>query len=209
MTFHQAAQILRQDILAEDSQEYFTDADLLDFLYRSSEEMARALQFPTDVGAVVVAKNAVQFNLPADAATAELNEVSFEGFQLELRPLARVLEYQGYTGLKQPRYYNYDPKRSGLVVRFAPAAPTNGTFTFEYVLNYTASSPTAEVWTGLFKPFHELVVFRAGEKAFRASLEFDKADATQQRYVYGLQEFSAFLGKKPLHDLVIEGGAKS
>jgi hypothetical protein len=120
-----------------------------------------------------------------------------------LVPYQQIATYVDLTSVGQPRYYNWDPKRGGLVY-FAPKAPRAGTIRFEYVTEYDASSAlvTDQVWDGLFPAFHDLVVFRAGHKAFDASLEVERAQYWLQREQARSQEFAAFLNKTPVNRLV-------
>ena len=202
MTFGEARTILRDDVLAESSTDYYTDANLLDFLLRSAKETAMMFGFPTVLGTVVLAATDYQFTLPVDAEQVDLNEVEFNGFRLEVAPFNKVLSFITQIGVGNPRYYNYDPRRGGNVL-FAPAAADAGTIQFEYVQKYDTTALVAadEVWNGLFPAYHELVVFRAGAKAFDASLENDRAQYWQQREQKAAQEFSAFLNKVPLNRL--------
>lgn len=202
MTFGEAQAILRNDVLAESSTDYYTDADLLGFLVRSAKELAMMFGFPTAIGSAAISALDYQFALPADAEQVDLNEVEFNGFRLEVAPFSKVFAFVTQVGVGNPRYYNYDPRRGGNVL-FAPAASVAGTVSFEYVQKYDTSALTtaSDIWDGLFPAYHELVVFRAGVKAFDASLENDRAGYWQQKEQKLAQEFSAFLNKLPLNRL--------
>jgi hypothetical protein len=190
--------ILRRDLLAESSQDYWSDADLFAFLQRAATEVAHEMAFPTAVTTISVAAGDTSFSLPADAASAQLNEVAFGPLKLTLAPVAVVREYQGMTALAFPRYYNVDPKRSPVQVLVAPAIPTGGgTITVEYIKDYRGENDaiTDEPWDGLFPRFHELVAYRAAVKAFESSLEEDRAAYMLQRSQQITQAFALFLGK--------------
>lgn len=210
MTFGEAQTSLRNDVLAEASTDYYSDADLFGFLKQAAQEIALDFGFPTAVSTASVVTDASSFSLPADSANVDLNEVSFDGFRLLLQPYATVQAAVDQTSIGVPRYYNFDPKRGG-VVFFAPKAPRNGVIKFEYVQNYDVSGVTtgSVIWDGLFVPFHNLVVFSAGVKAFDASLEQERAGYWLQRYQARSQEFAAFLNKTPLNKLVVEEVAPS
>lgn len=211
MTFDEARTILRNDVLAEASTDYYSDADLLGFLARSARELAMAFGFPTGVDTVALTANDASFTLPVGAANMDLNEVSYDGFALALAPYRTILQYVDQPSLGQPRYYNFDPKRGDLTVYIAPKAPRNANVRFEYVKEYDTSSVLASdsVWDGLFPEYHELVIYRAGTKAFEASLETDLAGYWSQKEQAKMQEFGAFLNKAPLDRLMGEGANES
>lgn len=211
VTFGEARTILRNDILAEESTDYYSDADLLSFLARSAKELAMVFGFPTGVDSVSVTAGDGSFTLPSDAANVDLNEVSYDGFALALVPYRTILQYVDQSSVGQPRYYNFDPKRADLTVYIAPKVPRDGDVHFEYVQTYDVSSvdPADDVWDGLFPEYHELVIYRAGVKAFDASLENDKAGYWAQKEQAKAQEFSAFLNKVPLERLVGQGANES
>jgi len=208
VTFGDARVVLRNDVLAEESTDYFSDASLLGYLQRSAKELAMNFGFPTALGSVSVAKDDFTFDLPSDAANVDLNEVSFDGFALRLAPRRTILGAVNQKSLGLPRYYNWDPKRGGQVA-FAPQAPRAGVVSFEYVREYTPGGAEQEIWNGLFPAYHELVVFRAGVKAFDASLEVDRAQYWLQREQARMQEFSAFLNETPLNELTGQEVAES
>lgn len=208
MTFGEARTILRNDVLAEASTDYFTEADLLDYLQRASKEIAMGFGFPTALASVNVNENDFTFNLPSDAANIDLNEVSFDGFALSLAPRRTILRSVQQTNLGLPRYYNWDPKRGGQVA-FAPKAPRNAVVSFEYVQEYTPGGESANIWDGLFPAYHELVVYRAAVKAFEASMETDRSQYWMQREQGMAQEFTAFLNETPLNRLIGQEVAES
>jgi hypothetical protein len=198
VTYAQLLNILRRDLLAESSQDYWTDADLFTFLQRAATEVAHEMAFPTTIATIPVAGGATSFSLPGDSASAQFNEVTFNSFKLVLTPVAVIREYQGMTGIGFPRYYNVDPKRSPLQVLMAPAAPAGGgEITVEYIKNYRGESDiiSDEPWEGLFPRFHELVAYKAAVKAFEASLEEDRAGYMAQRAQQMQQALALFLGK--------------
>ena len=211
MTFGEARTILRNDVLAEASQNYYPDADLLAFLVRAASELAAAFGFPTAIGTTAVIAGDTSFTLPAGALNVDLHEVSYDGFALELAPYRTIALYVSQPSVGQPRFYNFDSKRGNLTVYIAPAAPRNGNVVYEYVQTYDVSAVVAadDVWDGLFPAYHELVIFRAGVKAFDASLEVERAGYWLQREQQRSQEFSAFLHKTPLHKLMGEEVAES
>lgn len=210
MTFGEARDKVRLDVLAEASTDYYTDVDLLDFVKDAAREVAQDFGFPVAVSSVVVTAGDGQFALPADSANVNLDEVAFDGFRLALQPYAFVASVQEQVSIGQPRYYNFDPKRGG-VVFFAPQASRNGTISFEYNVKYdpSAAAEGDQVWDGLFPPFHNLVVYLAGSKAFDASLETERAAYWLQRYNARAQEFGAFLNKTPLNEMVAQEVARS
>jgi len=198
VTYQELITIVRRDLLAEVSTDYWTDADLFGFLQRSATEVAYEMGFPTEVVSIPVPGGATQFSLPADAASPQLNEVSFNSLKLTLAPVAVIREFQGMPSLRFPRHYNTDPKRSPFSVLIAPPAPAGGgTVTVEYIKSYrgTSDSLTDEPWGGLFPRFHEIVAYRAAAKAFDSSLEEDRASYMLQRAQGMQQAFALFLGK--------------
>jgi hypothetical protein len=211
--FSEALSILRNDVLAEASTDYYSDQDLLGFLGRAARELAMVFGFPTGVGTVTLSTDDASFSLPADAVNVDLNEVSYDGFALALAPYRTILQYVDQTSVGQPRYYNFDPKRGDLTVYIAPKAPRAGNIRFEYVRMYDSVvdvvSPTFEVWDSLFPEYHDLVIYRAAVKAFDASLEQEKAAYWLQKEQARSQEFAMFLNKAPLERLMGEGANES
>jgi hypothetical protein len=124
-----------------------------------------------------------------------------------------VLQYRLFTeGVRSvqsnPRYYSFDPRR-GDIVEFGPQAPRAGTVTYEAVLEYDAEARTAgdEMWDGLFPSWHYLILHRAAAKAFEASLEQEKASYHLQKMMAMQQEFSAYLNRTPVGNLVMQNTA--
>jgi hypothetical protein len=198
VTYQELITIVRRDLLAEVSTDYWTDGDLLTFLQRAATEVAHEMAFPTAIVSIPVSVGDTEFSLPADAASAQLNEVTFGPLKLTLAPVAAIREYQGMSSLRFPRHYNTDPKRSPISVLVAPPVPSGGgTMTVEYIKSYDgrSDSVTDEPWNGLFPRFHELVAYRAAVKAFESSLEEDRATYMAQRAQSMQQAFALFLGK--------------
>lgn len=207
MTFGEATTILRNDILAELSTDFYENEDLEQFIKDAARELAQAHQFPREVATAAVALAATTFTPAAESATVALNEVAIDGFELKLAPLSTVLQYK-VAAIGNPRYYAYDPRRGG-VVDFAPPALRAGTVTYERVIEYDTSllGPSDEIWDGLFASWHMLVLHRAGAKAFEASLETERASYHLQRMMAMQQEFSAYLERTPVSQLALSAGA--
>jgi aryl carrier-like protein len=209
VTFGEARTILRNDILAELSTNYFQEEELLRYLLDSARELALAHQFPTDISAEAVAQDATAFTPTAGESTISINEMAFDGFEMKLVPLATVLQYRGLReGVRRirtnPRYYSWDTRRGGNV-EFAPAAPRAGTITYEAVVEYDTTGLGADddMWDGQYAAFHYLIVYRAAAKAFEASLEQERASYYLQRMMALQQEFSVYLKQTPLASLVV------
>jgi hypothetical protein len=212
VTFGQARTILRNDILAELSTEFFGEEELLRYLLESARELAQAHQFPTEIGTAAIVEGDTTFTPVVGSATLSINEAAFNGFELKLVPLATVLQYlELREGVRRiapnPRYYSFDPRRGG-DVRFAPPAPRDGTITYEVVVEYDTDVLGADddIWDGLFPSWHYLVIHRAAAKAFDASMEQERASYHLQRMMAMQQEFSAYLKRTPLADIVMAGG---
>lgn len=210
MTFRQARDILRSDVLAETSTDYYTDDDLFGYVRAAAKQLALMFGFPTSLGMASIAAGDAAFPLPADAETLDLDEVAFDGWVLQLAPYRQVLSLVDDAMLGVPRFYNYEPKRGGLAL-IAPRAHKAGDVLFEYVRRYDVSGVTLDspIWEDLFPSFHELVVYRAGVRAFEASLEQDRAAYWGQKEQAMMQEFSAYLNKTPFNRLVGQEVAES
>jgi hypothetical protein len=211
VTFGEARTILRNDVLAEASTDYYSDADLLGFLKRAAKELALTFGFPREISTVSLISGQSSFTLPADAANIDLQEVVYDGFSLALAPYRVIANMVGQSSLGQPRFYNFDPKRASSTVRIAPAATRAASITFEYIQEYDVNSVTdsTPVWGGLFPAYHELVVFRAAVKAFDASLETERAAYWLEREQRMSQEFSLFLNKTPANAAIAQEVAES
>lgn len=211
MTFSEAQQVLRNDILAEESTDYYTDADLFEFLKRAAKELAFTFGFPREIATIALSSGQSSFTLPPDAANIDLQEVVFDGFGLTLMPYRAIAHMVDQASLGQPRFYNFDPKRFSSTVRIAPAPTRAGNVTFEYIQSYDVNAvvPSDVIWDGLFPAYHELVVFRAAVKAFDASLETERAAYYLQREERMSQEFSLFLNKIPANAAIGQEVAES
>jgi hypothetical protein len=213
VTFGEARTILRNDILAELSTNYYQEDELLRYLLDSAREIAIAHQFPTDINTAAVVLGATTFTPDAGESTISINEVAFNGFEMKLVPLATVLQYRELReGVRQiapnPRYYSWDTRRGGNV-EFAPPAPRPGVITYEAVVEYdtTALGADDDIWGGQYPAFHYLVIYRAAAKAFEASLENERASYYLQRMMALQQEFSVYLKQTPLSNLVAASAA--
>lgn len=211
MTYGDARDRLRQDILAEESTAYYSDEDLLSYLQASAREIAKAQQFPTELLTAAIDAGDVSFALPAGANTLVVNEVALGGWDLQLAPLATILQYRAQGDVGNPRYYNFDPRRLGGEVQFAPPAMRESTASFEVVREYEPGDAEADVWAGQFPAWHEIVVYRAAARAFDASLEQERAVYYQERYNAMMQEFSVYLERFRLSQVAlaqVTGGAE-
>lgn len=210
MTYDELRTILRRDLLAEASTDYFTEADLLSFLKRAAVEIARDFGFPTAMHTQQLPGGATEAELPEDVADAQLAEVAFSGFRLTPAPLAVIAEYQELGALRFPRHYNVDPKRDPRRLYFAPPVPSGGgRLMIEYVVEYDTASETetSAPWGSRFARFHGLVAYRAAVNALEASMESDRAAALQQRLMPMMQSFALFLGKADLARAMAGEGA--
>lgn len=201
MTYDELRTMLRRDLLAEASQDYWSDDDLFGYLKRAATGIAREMGFPTRVHSVFVPQGASEVALPDEVADVQVNEVAFGGFRLALAPWSVVSEYQELGALRFPRYYNVDPKRQPALLTIAPPAPDGGaTLRIEYVVEYDPATEaiSSPPWEGKFLRFHELVAYRAAVEALAASMEDDRSAAMQQRLMPLMQAFALFLGKADL-----------
>lgn len=206
MTYDELLPLLRRDLLAEVADDYWTDADLFQFLRRAATEVATELGFPTRVDDIAVAQGDTSFTLPADTATERFNEVSFGGFRLTYATDSMVSELAAQGAVGAPRHYHVDPRRSGsMTVRFGPPAPAAGTMRVDVVLAYDGRNDEREdePWLGTFPRFHELVAYRAAAKAFESSLENDRAQYMLQRSQGMFMSLAAMLGKTDVAQLML------
>lgn len=211
MTFQQARDILRNDILAEVSTDYFTDADLFAYLKRASQELAYMFGFPRAIVNTTLSNGDISFTLPSDAANIDVQEIAFDGFTLSLAPYRGIAHLVNQLSVGQPRFYNYDVKRSDMTVYVAPRPTRSGVLTYEYIREYNPDSLllTDPIWEGLFPAFHELVIYRAAIKAFDASLESERSGFWIQREQKLSQEFSLFLNKTPANEVLGQQAVES
>jgi hypothetical protein len=213
VTYTELRTILRRDLLAEASSDYWTDDDLFAFLKRAAMEVAHEFGFPTNVSYNPVQAGATELTLPSGStATVQVNEVTYGGMRLALAPMAVVIEYQNMSALRFPRYYNIDPKRVPWLLTFGPPAPTDSVMVVETITEYDSATETEgqEPWGGLFRRYHELVAYRAAVKAFESSMEEERAAYMQQRAQQLAQSFALFLGKSDVAQAIAgEGVAAS
>ncbi len=211
MTYEDARTRLRQDILAEESTAFFSDDDLLSYLQASAREIAKGQQFPTELVTVSVDAGDVSFSIPAGANTLVVNEIAIGGWELQIAPLGTILQYRAQADVGNPRYYNFDPRRLGAEVQFAPPAMRDANASLEIVREYEPGAVGDDIWDGQFPAWHELVVYRAAARAFDASLEQERAVYYQERYSALMQEFSVYLERFRVSQVAlaqVTGGAE-
>ena len=153
---------LRANILDESSTARYTSAVALDFLGEAAQEINAELQLVWGVSAVAVSSAAVT----VPASLKGLGSVTLDGRGLR-RAMREEYEFYHATQIGSPRVYWYDPRVTpAILIAPSPSASATATLTFWKTEPQSVSGGDTP-WGGLFPDFHDLVMYRAGLKAYQ------------------------------------------
>lgn len=184
---------LRNDVLAETDTNFYSDADLLNFLVEASIELSALGGFPVATSQSTLLSSATTITAPSDINYVVSNYgVVVNNFPLREKDWQVVQLFKNNPG--QTRYYNYDSRKGG-AIEIAPATSSSVTAVVRYVQDLSGNSYSASdtPWNGVLSNWQDCIVYLAGVKAFERSLEYDKAQYWKQRLLERLQSFSAYL----------------
>ena len=203
MTFGELLTLVRREIIVDEYEDAFSDADIRDALWRASVEVAAAFDFPRAVTTAVVIEGAT--GIAAPAACARVHTLSVNGDDARSADVWEVTRMQ--NGSARPvRYFNFDPRRGASILIAPPASP--GAATIEYtaalVRPAVGAFDATEAWGGVLTQFHSLIAYRAGVALFQMDERENETQHWQAEYQVRAQELAAFLGRTDLGSLIVQ-----
>jgi len=191
MTFAELREFVRREIVVDDYEDAFENADLDDVLWKASYEVAAALDIPRAITTSSVAADALTVTAPANCARVHsLSIGGDDGLQMSVQQIYRMR-----PGSSRPlRYFNFDPRRADAILIAPPSV--GGTAVIEYTLTLTRPSPfdTCEPWGGVLPQFHPMIAYRAAISLFQMDERENEVQHWQNEYQLRLAEVSHFLG---------------
>jgi len=201
MTFDELVTLVRREIIVDEYDDAYTDADLLDVLWRANVETAAAFDLPRAIASVAVPAGATSVTPPSGCRV--VHSVTIDGDDLRSVDVSYMLRVT--PGASRPaRYFNYDPRRTD-ALRIAPAS-LGGTAWIEYTrrLVRPPALGDAEAWDGLLPEFHPVVAYRAAAILYQMEERQEESQYWMGEYQNRSSELAAFLGRTDVANLIVE-----
>lgn len=199
-TFSDLLQVVKRDILGDDlAEDVFSDAnDLYPMLYYSASEIASTLGFPQEDAVIPVAPGESSLPLPAGLAAVRVDQVRVGAFDLRAESPAGLLRKSQYLS-GHPAVYHFDPRVNEAVEFAPPWGDLSGVarVRFTKFLNPESMLPESEPWEGRLQSWYWVIPLLAGEKAFRAQGDEERAQSYFNRFTMALMQMASFLGLPP------------
>jgi len=195
MTFNQLLTELRTRKLNESTTDFFGDSvDLLPMLGQAALVIGSVFGIPrkdatgnTTAGADITP--------PSDFLNVTPNGVYVAGLALR-RVSTQQLEFYKLGGQGTPRYYAFDPAKSGNI-KLAPLPSAALAYTFEYQVKLPDPDSvvgTDQPWLGTFPQFHDVVALYATVLAYeKGQTNYDSAAYWVQRFQARMRDFAIYL----------------
>jgi hypothetical protein len=200
MTFSELVTLVRREVIVDQYEDAFSDAAILDALWRASLEVAAAFDFPRRVTTVSVPAGADSVSLPP--RVRRVHTLTIDGDDLrsvDLQQLSRAL-----PGANRPsRYYNFDPRRAD-ALRISPPSP-GGSALLEYTVGLVrpVNLEDAEPWDGLLPEFHSLIAYRAGVALYQMEERQEESAFWANEYQTRATELAGVLGRSDMGSLML------
>lgn len=184
---------LRNRKLVEASTDFYGDAALLEMIVAASREISGAFRFPRKTHSEALTAGTVSFS--PQSGVRDIMSLTFAGVSLPKISYEYVLFMQALVSESWPRGWNWDPNRTG-DVQLGPPTPA-GTVVTHYIGDPYSGTPVAgtDVWGGMHKDFHELVLLRSAVKAFEMGMEYENSGYYYGRYNHVLAEFAQYMNQ--------------
>lgn len=209
MTFAELATLVRKEIIVDAYEDAYENEDVDDALWRATFETAVALGIPRAfTSGTAASPGATTVTAPSD--TQRILGVSIAGDEGAFADLQHVIRTR-FGGNRALRYWNYDPRRGGLIEISPPSV--GGAVLIEYAqqltrpssVTFAASTP----WNGVLPQFHPMIAYRAGVALFQMDERENEVQHWQQEYQLRFAEASHFLaGIDTATALMTQGGAQ-
>lgn len=206
MTFSELVQLVRDEIIVDQYGDAFSDAAILDVLWRASVETAAAFDIPRELAHLSVAAGTSSLSLPF--TPRKVHTVLVNGDDLRSADPQELLRMASGSN-RVPRYFNYDPRRSQALL-LAPIPATDGTLTIEYTaaLVRPVNLGAAQAWGGVLPEFHSLIVYRAATSLYQMEERQEETAFWVSEYQNRSSELAAFLGRTDIPNLIVPSEAR-
>lgn len=211
MTFQEVIDSTVERRLAQEGSGFYDDSFMLDIAIDATSDMAYRLGFPHKISSSIVlgaGENSV--TPPADMLPNGIKDVLFDDLGLERAVSYGDLRMNAGLGSGAPEFYYWNPLMAPQL-RLAPAADDGGTVVVVYQASlyidggvYRKPTLASEVWgqewtgsaweDGLYPDFMELAVLGTTVGAWRAGVQFDKAEYYEARFEQRMNEAALRLG---------------
>lgn len=202
MTFGELIELVRNEVIVDQYDDAFSDAAILETLWRASVEIAAAFDFPRRVTTVSVPIGADSIALPVRAR--RIHNVVINGDDLRSVDMQQLLRTA--PGSNRPsRYYNFDPRRFQEPLRISPPS-TGGSALVEYTVGLVLPSidpEDTEPWDGILSEFHSLIAYRAGVALYQMEERQEESAFWANEYQTRATELAGFLGRSDMASLMV------
>jgi hypothetical protein len=208
VTFNEAIQVWRDEIIADSDTSRWQDTDGLAYLTRSAQQIADAFELMKATKATdTLTAGDVSFAAPTGTLRIDSYGLSINGIRLDPASYDTVIQKQMLGQVKYPRYYHYDPALDNLI-RFGPAINADvaaGGVVVKYTSTYDTSAfdGSEAIWGGAWPGFHYLVLYRSGIMSFNSLELYGRSNYFAQIYNEELKNFAAALGRTDLANLLV------
>lgn len=189
MTHAELADLIRREIIVEQTEDAYTDADIFEVTKLVAGEMAVILDFPRVIATdLVVAVDSGEITAPANCL--RVHSLIIDGLDAQPRGLSEVLALR-YGGPGMVRAFNFDPRR-GNTIQIAPVAAAAGTATAEYTrpLAIPANASVA-AWEGMLPEWHWLIAYRSALRLMDMTERTLDNPLWEARYREGIEALAA------------------
>lgn len=215
MTFTEALNIWRQEVVADASTVRWPDAEGLRLLGQAAADIAAMLGFPRVLGqpSFDLVPGDLMIEVPGDCLDVDLDTVMVNGVRLQSQPRHVVMSKAFMTPTRYPRYYHFDPTNRAAGIAIAPSVSVvvpqeRIAFQYQQAINPVVTG-TDDVWGGVYPEWHWLVPIKAGDATFREVELYDRAMSFVQMFQQNLQPFAAALGKTDIAKMMVPPEARN
>lgn len=205
MTFDTAAIRWRNDVLVDDSSDWYANSDGLNLLRAAAVQISDGLRLLRGQESRPLQDGDMSVAAPSDMLAVQPLALSIGGSALSPAAIDTVRSKQMMGPSRYPRYYHYDPGDGSELIEFGPALKGNATALLRYHRRYDEGGISAsdEIWEGAYPAFHHLVILLAGVTTYQGLELYERANYFAQRFNEELQKFAAVLGQTDIANLMV------
>lgn len=225
MTYAEALQRWREEIIADADTERWSNLDGYRLLFDAAKEVAAALRIPMlhyeNPDELIPGSTRLYFagmfshgQRPVEVIQ---DSVRINGVIVEQAPYNTVMRRLGNPPYRYPRYYYYDKSSTGDYLLFSPSLSREvlpGEASFQYVPDFgpnNPENPPESIWlppgaSGIeyYPEWHHLVLYRAAIATFTSLELYERASMFAQLYNQEVQAFAAYLGKTDIANVMVQ-----